>query len=137
MRKLTALFAGGIGYVLGARAGRQRYEQLRQAATRVKSNPKVQQTAQQAKEAAPVLKEKVTGAATAATSRVKGSDSGSSAPSTSSTSSAPMSTTEPAAASTASTTVIPPATTTVTSPTAPTTTPPSPASGAPLTPPPA
>ncbi len=134
MRKLTALFAGGIGYVLGARAGRQRYEQLRQAATRVKSNPKVQQTAQQAKEAAPVLKEKVTGAATAATSKVKGSDSGSSAPSTSS---APMSTTEPAAASTASTTVIPPATTTVTSPTAPTTTPPSPASGAPLTPPPA
>jgi hypothetical protein len=52
MRKMTALVAGGIGYVLGARAGRQRYEQIRSAAMRVKSNPKVQQTAQQAAGAA-------------------------------------------------------------------------------------
>ena len=29
MRKLTILLAGGIGYVLGARAGRERYEQIR------------------------------------------------------------------------------------------------------------
>ena len=65
MRKTTALVAGGIGYVLGARAGHERYEQIVGLAQRVKSNPKVQQTARQAadaaKEAAPVVKEKVTG----------------------------------------------------------------------------
>ena len=65
MKKLTAVVAGGIGYVLGARAGRQRYEQIRSAAMRVKNNPKVQQTARQAaetaKEAAPMVKDKVTG----------------------------------------------------------------------------
>jgi hypothetical protein len=65
MRKMTALVAGGIGYVLGARAGRERYEQIRGLALQVKSNPKVQKTAQQAaqvaKEAAPVVKDKVTG----------------------------------------------------------------------------
>lgn len=65
MRKITALVAGGLGYVLGARAGRERYEQIRNAAMRVKSNPKVQQTAHQvadaAKEAAPVVKDKVSG----------------------------------------------------------------------------
>ncbi len=132
MRKLTALVAAGVGYVLGARAGRQRYEQLRQAATRVKSNPKVQQTAQQAKEAAPVLKEKVTGAATAASSKVKGSESSGSDVSTTTvtpttvTTSAPLPTTEPTAASTSSTT----------STTLPSATPSSP-SGAPLSPPPA
>ncbi|CAA9320580.1 MAG: hypothetical protein AVDCRST_MAG34-1410 [uncultured Nocardioidaceae bacterium] len=66
MRKLTALVAGGVGYVLGARAGRERYQQIQDLAMRVKSNPKVQETARQAadvaKEAAPVVKDKVTGA---------------------------------------------------------------------------
>ena len=75
MRKMTALIAGGIGYVLGARAGRQRYEQIRGTALRVKSNPKVQQAADVAKEKAPVLKDKVSGAAGAATSKVTGSGS--------------------------------------------------------------
>jgi len=64
MRKTTALLAGGIGYVLGARAGRERYEQIRNFALRVKDNPTVQHTASQAadlaKEAAPVVKDKVT-----------------------------------------------------------------------------
>jgi hypothetical protein len=68
MRKMTALVAGGIGYVLGARAGRQRYEQIRSAAMRVKSNPKVQQTAQQAADAAK-------DAAGAAASKVKSDSS--------------------------------------------------------------
>lgn len=75
MRKFTALVAGGIGYVLGARAGRQRYEQIRSTALRVKSNPKVQETAHHvadaAKEAAPVVKEKVGDVAGAAASKVK------------------------------------------------------------------
>jgi hypothetical protein len=73
MRKLTALVAGGIGYVLGARAGRERYTQIQNLAMRVKSNPKVQETARQAaevaKEAAPVIKEKVSGAAGSATDK--------------------------------------------------------------------
>jgi hypothetical protein len=73
MRKFTALAAGGIGYVLGARAGRQRYEQIQNLAMRVKTNPKVQETARQAaekaKEAAPVIKEKVAGAADAASQK--------------------------------------------------------------------
>lgn len=79
MKKLTAMLAGGVGYVLGARAGRQRYEQLRGAAMKVKNNPKVQETARQAadsaKEAAPVVKEKVTGAADAAAQKAKPSSS--------------------------------------------------------------
>ena len=145
MRKLTALLAGGIGYVLGARAGRQRYEQLRQAATRVTSNPKVQQTAQQAKEAAPVIKEKVSGAATAVTSKVGGSGSGSqsstgtSSTGTSSTgtSSTGTSTTGTSTTSTPLTSTETTAASTATTPTVtPTATPSSP-SGAPLSPPPA
>ena len=63
MRKMTALVAGGVGYVLGARAGRERYDQIRGMAMKVKSNPAVQQTARQAaeaaKEAAPAVKDKV------------------------------------------------------------------------------
>ncbi|HET6563239.1 MAG TPA: hypothetical protein VFG72_15300 [Marmoricola sp.] len=79
MKKLTAIVAGGVGYVLGARAGRQRYEQIRGMAMKVKSNPKVQQTAHKAadaaKEAAPVVKDKVSGAADSAASKVKGDSS--------------------------------------------------------------
>ena len=77
MRKLTILLAGGIGYVLGARAGRERYEQIRRTATRVKENPTVQSAASSAadaaKEAAPVVKDKVVSAAEAAADKVKGS----------------------------------------------------------------
>jgi hypothetical protein len=75
MKKLRLLLIGGIGYVLGARAGRQRYEQIRGMAMKVKSNPKVQHAAESAKEAAPVVKEKVAGAAGAAASKARRSDS--------------------------------------------------------------
>ncbi|SDR04199.1 YtxH domain-containing protein [Thermostaphylospora chromogena] len=34
-----------IGYVLGSRAGRERYEQIKQMAQRVADNPSVQETA--------------------------------------------------------------------------------------------
>ena len=68
MRKMTAIVAGGVGYVLGARAGRQRYEQIRGMAMKVKSNPKVQETAHKAADTA---KE----AADAAASKVKGDSS--------------------------------------------------------------
>ena len=79
MSKLSLLVAGGVGYVLGARAGRERYEQIVRTATRVKDDPRVQDTAQRAaevaKEQAPVVKDKVTAAAGAAASKVTGSSS--------------------------------------------------------------
>lgn len=46
--KVIALTAFAVGYVLGARAGRQRYEQLRNLATKVKDDPRVQDGAHQA-----------------------------------------------------------------------------------------
>lgn len=79
MRKLTVLVAGGIGYVLGTRAGRERYEQIRGLAQQVKDNPKVQakahQAADAAREHAPVVKDKLTDAAGTAASKVKHSSS--------------------------------------------------------------
>ena len=89
MKKLLLLVGAGVGYVLGTKAGRQRYEQLRATAQKVKEDPRVQekahqaaemakQTAQQAadlaKEKAPVVKDKIAGAASAAASKVKSSD---------------------------------------------------------------
>ena len=83
MKKLALLIAGGIGYVLGARAGRERYEQIRGAAQKVKENPTVQEKAHQAadlaREKAPVVTDKVKDVAGAAAEKVRpsGSDSGS------------------------------------------------------------
>lgn len=67
MRKLMLLTAAGVGYVLGAKAGRTRYEQIRQGARKIARNPKVQSAAHHASEtvqdAAPVVKDKVVAAA--------------------------------------------------------------------------
>ncbi|HEX9855100.1 MAG TPA: YtxH domain-containing protein [Acidimicrobiia bacterium] len=42
MKRRTALMAGfGIGYVLGAKAGRQRYEQIRGIARTIAENPPI------------------------------------------------------------------------------------------------
>jgi hypothetical protein len=80
MKKLTLLIAGGIGYVLGTRAGRERYEQIKRTATRVKDDPRVQEKATQAadlaKEKAPIVKDKVTAAAGTAADKVTPSGSG-------------------------------------------------------------
>ena len=82
MKKLIILVAGGTGYVLGARAGRERYDQIRNMAMKVKSNPTVQSTARQATgaaaAAAPVVKDKVAGTAGAAADKVKGDGNGTS-----------------------------------------------------------
>ena len=43
MKKLMLLIAGGVGYVLGAKAGRGRYEQLRESYEKVKNDPRVQE----------------------------------------------------------------------------------------------
>jgi hypothetical protein len=44
MRKLTFVVGLAIGYVLGARAGRERYEQMKEAAQRLGENPAVRNT---------------------------------------------------------------------------------------------
>ena len=74
MRKLLLLVAFAAGYVLGARAGRQRYEQILNAANRVKDDPHVRSAAstvaETAKEQAPVAVHKVAAAASTAASAV-------------------------------------------------------------------
>ena len=79
MKRLLLLIGFGAGYVAGSAAGRERYEQIRSLSLRVKNNPKVQATAasaaDKAKEAAPVVKDKVTEAAGTAAAKVKSSDS--------------------------------------------------------------
>ena len=80
MKKLTLLIAGGIGYVLGTRAGRERYEQIKRTATRVKDDPRVQEKATQAadlaREKAPIVKDKVASAASTAADKVTPSGNG-------------------------------------------------------------
>ena len=64
----------------GTRAGRERYEQIKKAATRVKDDPRVQEKAAQAadlaKEKAPVVKDKVAAAASTAADKVTPSSNG-------------------------------------------------------------
>lgn len=50
LKKLTLLAAFGGGYVFGAKAGRERYEQIRQTATQVKEDPRVKQVADRAED---------------------------------------------------------------------------------------
>lgn len=47
--KLLFVAGAGLGYVLGARAGRKRYEQIKEAAAGVWNSPTVQQGVDQAK----------------------------------------------------------------------------------------
>ncbi len=54
MRKTAFLVGFGAGYVLGARAGRERYDQIRAMFGQVADSPKVQQAAEKAKEVAEV-----------------------------------------------------------------------------------
>lgn len=46
--KLAVLAGVGVGYVLGTRAGRERYEQIRQGAQRLWQDPRVAEKRQQA-----------------------------------------------------------------------------------------
>lgn len=63
MSKIALLAAGAAGYVLGARAGRERYEQIVSQAQRVRTNPRVQKASQDAqdlaRQQAPVVGEKL------------------------------------------------------------------------------
>lgn len=60
MAKLRFLIGFGAGYVLGARAGRERYDQLASRAQQVWRDPRVQAKASQAQD---VAQEKVAEAA--------------------------------------------------------------------------
>jgi hypothetical protein len=79
MKKLLLLAAAGIGYVLGTKAGRERYEQIKGTVDKVKNDPRVQQKTQQvvdtAKEQAPLVKDKLSSAAGTAAHKVSGSGS--------------------------------------------------------------
>ncbi|GAA2687739.1 YtxH domain-containing protein [Streptomyces lunalinharesii] len=46
--RLTFIAGLAVGYVLGTRAGRERYEQLRKSARRIAQNPAVRNTAESA-----------------------------------------------------------------------------------------
>ncbi len=63
MRKITFLTGFGAGYLLGARAGRERYDQIIQAFDSFRSDPRVQETVSQVQDQASTLastaKEKV------------------------------------------------------------------------------
>ena len=50
MGKVKNVVILGVGYVLGTKAGRARYEQLKQQATRVAEHPRTQQLARSARE---------------------------------------------------------------------------------------
>lgn len=67
MKKLPLLAAAGVGYVLGSKAGRGRYEQIRSGARRVAQNPRVQSASSRATDA---VKDTVTTAATTAAGKV-------------------------------------------------------------------
>ncbi|MBB5786817.1 YtxH domain-containing protein [Jiangella mangrovi] len=73
--KLILLAGAAVGYVLGTRAGRQRYEEIKGRADALWHDPKVQQKVSDAQEAvkarAPEIQEKLTDAAGRATDKVK------------------------------------------------------------------
>ncbi|ABL80457.1 MULTISPECIES: hypothetical protein [unclassified Nocardioides] len=79
MKKLTLLAGVAVGYVLGTRAGRERYEQIKAGANRLAQNPKVQAAAgkaqdtvaQQAATAADLAKEKAGDMASTAADKVR------------------------------------------------------------------
>ena len=83
MSKLSLLAAAAAGYVLGARAGRERYEQIKSGAQKIARDPRVQSAShkaqdaasQQATAAAELAKDKVTSAASTAADKVRGNDS--------------------------------------------------------------
>lgn len=82
MKKLILLAAVAVGYVLGTKAGRSRYEQIRSTFTTVKDDPRVQQAAaaaaSTAKEQAPVVANKVTDLAATAKDKAAAAASNSS-----------------------------------------------------------
>ncbi len=88
----------GLGYVLGTRAGRERYEQLKSAATTFWNDPRVQRQVDAAesfvKDKAPDVAEFVSGNAKKVVSQVTGKKPGTRASSTSRSTAAKSGTTK-------------------------------------------
>jgi len=79
MRGKAALVLGlGVGYVLGTRDGRERYEQIKEQAVRLRNDPRVKEKAAQAQtvvqEKAPEAKQAVSDAAQKVAHRASGGD---------------------------------------------------------------
>ncbi len=68
MKKIPLLAAAAVGYVLGTRAGRERYEQIKTGAKKVARDPRVQAATHHA---ADVAKDKVSDAASQAVDKVR------------------------------------------------------------------
>ncbi len=62
MWKLSFVVGAAVGYVLGTRAGRQRYEQIAGATRKVAQNPKVQSATDKARQQAGAAAGKAAGA---------------------------------------------------------------------------
>ena len=81
MSKLEFIVGVGVGYVLGAKAGRRRYEQIKARADKVWQSPtvqhKVNDATQVVRDKAPELQQKVAAVAKDAGSAVKAKVSGS------------------------------------------------------------
>jgi hypothetical protein len=81
MSKLEFIVGVGVGYVLGAKAGRRRYEQIKARADKVWQSPtvqhKVNDATQVVRDKAPELQHKVAAVAKDAGSAVKAKVSGS------------------------------------------------------------
>lgn len=79
MKKIPLLAAAAVGYVLGTRAGRERYEQIKTGARKVARDPRVQAAthkaqdtvAREAAHAAEIARERVTDAASTAADKVR------------------------------------------------------------------
>jgi hypothetical protein len=87
--KLVLLVGVGIGYVLGARAGRERYEDIKVWARNLWNDPRVQHQVHEAeefaKDKAPDVARALSNGAKKVVSRSKNNQSGTSSASTSST----------------------------------------------------
>ena len=80
--KLLLLAGAAVGYVLGTRAGRERYEQIKQNVTKAWNDPRVQEKVSEAEhfvsetasKTVPQVQEKIGDAVGAARTRCSGSD---------------------------------------------------------------
>ena len=74
--KILLVTGVAIGYVLGTRAGRERYEQIKESAGKLWNDPRVQKNVHQAedfvKDKAPEVAEKVTDGAKKVASKATG-----------------------------------------------------------------
>jgi hypothetical protein len=80
--KLLLLAGAAVGYVLGTKAGRERYEQIKQNVTKAWNDPRVQEkvteaehfVSETASKTVPQVQEKISDAVGAARTRFSGSD---------------------------------------------------------------